>query len=66
MHPALTPFKQFVNAGEDLCKKILHGLANRLQLLKKTAEIKLLFKRLEKVRLILKLRHTMVKQLNAR
>ena len=32
MHPALTPFKQFVNAGEDLCKKILHGLANRLQL----------------------------------
>lgn len=32
MHPALTPFKQFVNAGEDFCKKILHGLANRLQL----------------------------------
>lgn len=31
-HPAITPFLQFMNAGDDLCKKILHGLANRLQL----------------------------------
>ena len=31
-HPAVTPFLQFQNAGDDVCKKILHGLANRLQL----------------------------------
>lgn len=31
-HPAITPFLQFMNAGDDVCKKILHGLANRLQL----------------------------------
>lgn len=31
-HPALVPFKQFRNAGDDVCKKILHGLGNRLQL----------------------------------
>lgn len=31
-HPAITPFLQFQNAGDDVCKKILHGLANRLQL----------------------------------
>lgn len=31
-HPAITPFLQFMNAGDDLCKKIIHGLANRLQL----------------------------------
>ena len=31
-HPAITPFLQFMNAGEDICKKIVHGLANRLQL----------------------------------
>ena len=31
-HPAVTPFLQFRNAGDDVCKKILHGLANRLQL----------------------------------
>lgn len=31
-HPAITPFLQFTNAGPDLCKQIIHGLANRLQL----------------------------------
>lgn len=31
-HPALTPFLQFTNAGNEVCKQIAHGLANRLQL----------------------------------
>lgn len=31
-HPAITPFLQFLNAGPDLGRQILHGLGNRLQL----------------------------------
>lgn len=31
-HPAITPFLQFMNAGNEVCKQIAHGLANRLQL----------------------------------